>query len=108
MSPWLLLVSAIVFEVSGTTAMKLSDGFTKSAPSVAMFVFYVLSFVALTYAIKHIDLAVAYAIWSGLGTALVAGVAVVHFAEPFTFAKAASIAVIVCGIVGLHLSGGTH
>jgi hypothetical protein len=48
--------------------MKLSNGFTKIAPSVAMFVFYILSLVALTYALKKIEVSMAYAIWSGVGT----------------------------------------
>ncbi len=108
MNPWVLLVSAIALEVCGTTAMKLSDGFARLAPSIAIFVFYTLSFVALTYSIKHIDLAVAYAIWSGLGTALVTCVGLVYFGEPLTAAKVASIAVIIGGVAGLHLSGGAH
>jgi small multidrug resistance pump len=108
MNSWFLLVSAIVFEVGGTTSMKLSEGFTKLAPSVAIFLLYSLSFISLTYAIKRIDLAVAYAIWSGLGTALVAVVGFLYFGEAFTLFKVASLGLIVAGVYGLHLSGGIH
>jgi len=52
MQHWLFLIGAIALEVAGTTAMKMSDGFTKTVPSIAMFVFYILSLVALTYALK--------------------------------------------------------
>jgi len=49
---WVYLILAISFEVAGTTFMKLSEGFTKSVPSIAMFVFYILSLTALTFALK--------------------------------------------------------
>jgi small multidrug resistance pump len=108
MQPWLFLVSAIVFEVGGTTSMKLSEGFSHLGPSLAMVVLYSLSFVLLTYALKEIDVGVAYALWSGLGTALVAVVAFFYFGESFTLAKVASLALIVGGVVGLNVSGGGH
>jgi small multidrug resistance pump len=88
---WSLLLFAILFEVSGTTCMKLSDGFSKLWPSIGVAVFYLLSLAALTLVLKKIDVSVAYAIWSGLGTAL----------------KMVSIALIIAGVVGLNL-GGAH
>ena len=69
---WLLLVVAIVLEVVGTTNMKLSEGFSKVVPSVLVLFFYALSIVALTFAVNRLDVSVAYAVWSGMGTALVA------------------------------------
>jgi small multidrug resistance pump len=108
MNSWLLLVSAIILEVGGTTSMKLSEGFTKLVPSVTIFLLYSLSFLFLTYAIKRIDLAVAYAIWSGLGTALVAVIGFFYFGEAFTLSKVASLALIIVGVCGLHMSGGIH
>jgi small multidrug resistance pump len=108
MQYWLYLIFAISFEVVGTTAMKLSDGFTKFWPSVAMGVFYVLSLGALTMALKKFDVSMAYAIWSGLGTALIAGIGIVFFKEPVTMLKFASIALIIAGVVGLNLSGAGH
>ena len=71
---WLHLMLAIVFEISGTTCMKLSQGFTKPLPAALMVVFYCISFTFLTLALKTMDLSIAYAIWAGLGTALLARV----------------------------------
>ena len=59
---WLYLVLAILLEVSGTTCMKLSEGFTRMVPSILLVVFYTLSFGMLTLALKRIDVSVAYAI----------------------------------------------
>lgn len=105
---WLYLVLAILLEVSGTTCMKLSEGFTKSVPSILLFVFYSLSFGMLTLALKRIDVSVAYAVWSGVGTALIATIGVLWFKEPITALKLISLALIIGGVVGLNLGGGTH
>jgi small multidrug resistance pump len=85
--------------------MKLSAGFTKVVPSVLIFVFYAASFVALTFALKKIDVSVAYAVWSGVGTALIASIGVLYFREPATLIKLLSIGLIVIGVVGVNLSG---
>jgi small multidrug resistance pump len=105
---WLYLVLAIVLEVSGTTSMKLSHGFTRPLPSLLMFLFYALSLSALTLALKAIDISVAYAVWSGLGTALIASVGVLWMKEPLNALKVVSLMLIIIGVIGLHLSGTKH
>ena len=105
---WLYLALAILLEVSGTTCMKLSQGFTKLVPSILLFVFYTLSMGMLTLALKRIDVSVAYAVWSGVGTALIATIGVLWFKEPVTALKLISLGLIIVGVVGLNLSGGAH
>ena len=105
---WLYLILAILLEVSGTTCMKLSQGFTKVVPSILLFVFYTLSFSMLTLALKRIDVSIAYAVWSGVGTALIATIGVLWFREPATAVKLVSLGLIILGVIGLNLSGGTH
>jgi small multidrug resistance pump len=105
---WIYLALAILLEVAGTTCMKLSDGFTKMVPSILLFVFYTLSFGMLTLALKRIDVSIAYAVWSGVGTALIATIGVLWFKEPMTALKLISLALIIIGVVGLNLGGGTH
>ena len=108
MQHWILLTVAIVLEVAGTTSMKLADGFTRVLPSILMFTFYGASFVALTFAIRRIDISVAYAVWSGLGMAIVAVIGFAFFKESVTPVKVVSIALIMAGVVGLNLSGNAH
>jgi small multidrug resistance pump len=79
---WIYLLLAILFEIAGTTALRISDGFSKLLPSIAMVVFYALSFGALSLTLKRIDVGVAYAVWSALGTALIATIGVLWFHEP--------------------------
>ena len=81
---WFYLAGAIVLEAAGTTSMKLSHGFTKLVPSILIFLFYAASFVALTFALKGIDVSLAYAIWSGIGTVIIATIGILYFQEPAT------------------------
>jgi len=105
LASWIYLIAAIVFEVAGTTAMKISEGFTKVMPSIAMAIFYILSLTALTFALKRFDVSMAYAIWSGVGTALITAVGFYFFKEEMTPMRLVSIGLIILGVVGLHLSG---
>lgn len=108
MQHWFYLSVAIALEVAGTTSMKLSEGFTKLVPSVLIFVFYVASFAVLTLALKKLDVSVAYAVWAGAGTALIALIGIVWFKEPATMLKFFSILLIIAGVVGLNMSGAKH
>jgi small multidrug resistance pump len=103
---WALLFAAIVLEVCGTTCMKLSEGFTKLVPSLLLFAFYVAAFTCLTFAVKVIDISTAYAIWAGLGTALIAMIGFWHFKDPVTSLKVGCIVLIIVGVVGLNLQTG--
>jgi small multidrug resistance pump len=102
---WVLLIGAICMEVCGTTCLKLSEGFTRWLPSVLIFVFYGLSFTLMTFAVRKLDLSLTYAIWSGVGTFLIAFIGLFWFKEPFTILKAVSMALIIAGVVGLNLGG---
>jgi small multidrug resistance pump len=101
---WFLLAVAIVMEVCGTTCMKLSHGFKEVIPSVLVFVFYAVSFTAFIYALKTIDLSMSYAIWAGLGLALIAAIGILHFKEPVTATRIIFLAITLIGVVGLSLT----
>jgi small multidrug resistance pump len=101
---WLYLILAIVAEVSGTTSMKLSAGFSKPLPSVLIFVFYALSLTFLTLALRVMPVGMAYAIWSALGTALITTIGVLWFGEGVNTLKVISLILVIAGIVGLHFS----
>jgi small multidrug resistance pump len=105
---WFLLVVAIVLEVAGTTNMKLSEGFSKLVPSVLVLFFYALSIIALTFAVNRLDVSVAYAVWSGMGTALVAMIGLWFFQESVTAIKVVALGLIIVGVVMLHLTSESH
>jgi small multidrug resistance pump len=99
---WWLLAAAILFEIAGTTCMKLSDGFTRLVPSALLIVFYLIAFSSLTLCLKTIDMGTAYAIWAGVGTALAAIIGFMYFKEEASIFKVGCILLILVGVVGLH------
>jgi small multidrug resistance pump len=105
---WFYLALAIIFEVAGTTCMKLSAGFTRIAPAMLMGVLYCICFFFLTLALKRIDVGVAYAVWSGIGVALIACIGVLYFREPVTMLKVAGTLAIIGGVVALNVAGKTQ
>jgi small multidrug resistance pump len=100
---WLYLLIAILTEVVGTALMKVSQGLTRLIPSVLMFVLYGISFVFMALALKKIEVSTAYAIWSGLGTALIATIGILWFRESFNIPKLMGLVLIIVGVVLLNL-----
>lgn len=88
--------------------MKLSSGLQKLKPSICLVVFYIISFVALTLAVKGVDVSIVYAIWSGVGTILVAVIGVLLFKEYVSLTKIISLLFIVVGVFGIHLTNVVH
>jgi small multidrug resistance pump len=102
---WIYLLIAILTEVVGTTMMKVSQGLSRLLPSVLMFGMYVISFVFMALALKKIEVSTAYAIWSGIGTALIAMIGIVAFRESFNIPKLEGLVLIIAGVVLLNLKG---
>ena len=79
---WFWLAVAISTEITGTLALKVSDGFTRPMPGVVVVVGYAVAFFALSRAlVAGMDLGLAYALWAGIGVAIVAVAGVVLFGD---------------------------
>ncbi len=108
MPPYLLLAVAIVGEVSATTALKLSEGFSRLVPSVVVVVGYLVAFGVLARLLKDgFPVGVAYAIWAAAGIAAVALIGAVFLNEPVTWTMIGGLALIIGGVVLLEL-GRSH
>lgn len=103
---YLLLLLAIAAEVAGTSLIKFTEGFTRLWPTVATLGCYGLAFLFLAQAVRTVPVSVAYAMWSGLGTAAIAAIGAAFLGEPLTVAKVVGIGLIVAGVVVLNLGGG--
>ena len=107
MNAWIFLTLAIVSEVIGSTGLKASKGFTVLFPSALVILGYGTAFYFISLALKTIPLNTAYAVWAGLGTALIAAVGWLFLSEPMSLVKASGIALVIVGVVVINLAG-TH
>ena len=100
---WILLMTAGLFEVGFTTALKASEGFTKLTPTLLFIGAAAASFALLNVSMKHISLGTAYAVFTGIGTVGTAAVGILVYKEPSGAARLGFLAIIVVGIIGLKL-----
>ena len=101
----LLLVVAILIEVVATALLPRAEGFTNPGWTVAVVGGYAASIWLLAVVVRTLPVSIAYAVWSGLGTAVVAMIAYFFLGESMTVLKAASLTMIVVGVVGLNFAG---
>lgn len=101
--PWLYLVLAIGLEVLGTTALKLSEGFTRPGWSAASLVLWAGALFLLSIVLKTIPVGIAYAVWSGLGVAFVAMIGFFLFGQRLDAAAWLGLALIVAGVILLNV-----
>lgn len=102
---YIFLGIAIVLEIFSTSMLKLSMGFTKLIPSIIFAVGMSASFYMLSKALNLIPLSIAYAIWSGIGTALTALIGVYVWKEELSLTAVVGIGLIVVGVILLNLKG---
>ncbi len=100
---WWYLIIAGIFEVIWAVGLKYSNGFTKLGPSVFTLVTMSISIACLSYAIKTIPLANAYAIWTGIGAVGVTIFGIVWLNESADIKRLMCILLIILGIIGLKL-----
>ncbi|WP_336036361.1 DMT family transporter [Halobacterium yunchengense] len=103
MQAYAYLAAAIAAEVTGTTALKLSEGLTEPAPSVAVVAGYAGSFYLLGLVLEELPVGVVYATWAGAGVVATAAVGVVVFDEAMDVAGVVGMALVVAGVLLLNL-----
>ena len=104
MMAWLMLACAIAFEVLATTFISSTNGFSRLWPTVGVLSAYAVSFFALSQAVKKLEIGVVYAIWSGVGTAIIATIGVIFFGDSINPVKVLALVLIIVGVAMLNLS----
>ena len=99
----LIFFFAVLSEVTATTALKFSEGFTKLVPSLIVVAGYGMSFYLLSLSLKVIPMGTAYALWSGIGIVLTVIVGAVLWREQMDWARGIGIALIIAGILVINL-----
>lgn len=107
MNSYVLLGIAIIFEVFGSTMLKASNGFKRVLPVLGVICGYGLAFFHLSLSLKVLPLGMAYAIWSGVGTALTALIGSILYKEGLNSKKLLGLGLVIGGVIILNF-GGAH
>ena len=105
---YVYLMIAIVSEVTATSALKASNGFTQVLPSGVVVVGYAAAFYFLGLWLQRMSVGVAYAIWAGVGIVLVGLVGRVMYDERLDFAAITGMALIIAGVAVINLWSSTQ
>ncbi|MFP5414437.1 MAG: DMT family transporter [Gammaproteobacteria bacterium] len=100
---WWYLALAIAAEVVATSALKAAEGFTRPLPSVLVVLGYGIAFYCLSLSLRVVPVGVAYAIWSGVGTALIVVIGWLLFGQKLDLAALIGLALIVAGVAVLQI-----
>lgn len=100
---YLYLGIAIVAEVVATSALKASEGFTRTGPSFIVAIGYGIAFYFLSLVLKTVPMGVAYAIWSGVGIVLIAAIGWLLMRQPLDLPALLGIGLIVAGVAVIQL-----
>jgi small multidrug resistance pump len=100
----LLLTIAILTEVAATLAMRMSHGFTRPVPTMIVVAGYAISFWFMAQVLKELPVGLTYAVWSAVGTAVIATFGIFVWGESATVLKLASLGLIIMGVVGLNMT----
>ena len=101
---WFILLLAGLFEVGWAVGLKYTDGFTRPLPTLLTVAAIIVSLTLLGLAMKELPLGTAYAIWTGVGAVGTVIAGIMLFGEAVTLLRISSVALIVCGLIGLKLS----
>lgn len=102
--PWILLITAGLFEVVWAFTMKQSEGFTKVGPSVITIIAMLISFGLLAMAMRALPLGTAYTIWTGVGAIGAFIVGIVVLGEPANMMRIIAGVLIISGLVMMKLA----
>lgn len=100
---WLFLFAAIITEVIATSALKLSDEFTKLTPSAVVVIGYAISFYFWSLVLKGLPIGVAYAVWAGMVVVLLAIVDLVVYGQTLDAPAIGGMTLIVGGVIIINL-----
>ncbi|EFQ64422.1 MULTISPECIES: quaternary ammonium compound efflux SMR transporter SugE [Pseudomonas] len=101
---WIILFFAGLFEVGWAVGLKYTDGFSKPLPTVLTIVAMAVSLGLLGLAVKELPLGTAYAVWTGVGAVGTVIAGIILFGESMALFRLASVALIICGLIGLKIS----
>ncbi len=102
MTHWILLFLAIAAEVVATSTLKSTEGFTRLWPSVVVVLCYETAFILMSISMKKIPVGIVYAVWSGVGVALITLAAWILLGQTLDAIALAGVTLIVAGVVVIN------
>jgi len=98
MNLYLILFTAIAFEVLGTMLLPASENFTRIFPSIVLLISYGISFYLLSFLSQKLSLAIIYASWAGMGVFSIALLSYIFYNQTLNWPSIIGLFLIVVGV----------
>lgn len=103
MNHWLALAIAIMAEVIGTTALKVSNEFTRIVPSFIVVISYAVAFYFMSISLRVLPVGIMYAIWSGMGIVLISILGWLVYKQTLDMPAMIGLAFIIAGVIVINV-----
>lgn len=100
---WIALLLSGLMEVVGVTGIEKFNRSSKTVGLAMLVTGFGLSLLLISYAMREIDLGIAYAVFTAIGTVVSALLGMLFWGEPRTLKRLGFIALIIASVVGLKL-----
>ena len=96
---YIFLVFAIILEITGTSFVKDTEGFTRWVPSILCLVTICVSYYLMSHVVTFIPVGITYATWSGLGIAAITIIGVFKYNQIPNIPTIIGLTFIIVGVV---------
>jgi len=96
---YIFLVFAIILEITGTSFVKDTEGFTRWVPSILCLVTICVSYYLMSHVVTFIPVGITYATWSGLGIAAITIIGVFKYNQIPNIPTIVGLTLIIVGVV---------
>ena len=102
---YIVLAFAIVLEITGTSFVKDTAGFTKWIPTIICLVTICFSYYLMSHVVGYIPVGITYATWSGLGIAAITIIGIFKYNQVPNLYVIIGILLIIVGVIMVNYLG---
>ena len=96
---YMFLALAIILEVTGTSFVKDTEGFTRWIPTAICLIAICISYYLMSHVVSFIPVGITYATWSGLGIAAITIIGVFKYNQIPNIPTIIGLTLIIVGVV---------
>ena len=100
---YIFLGIAIILEITGTSFVKDTEGFTRWIPTIICLVAICFSYYLMSHVVSYIPIGITYATWSGLGIAAITTIGIFKYKQVPNLATIIGLSLIIIGVVIVNL-----
>ena len=100
---YILLAFAIVLEITGTSFVKDTVGFTRWVPSIICLGTICFSYYLMSHVVSFVPIGITYATWSGLGIVAITIIGIFKYNQTPNFPTIIGLILIIIGVIIVNM-----